>query len=67
MLTNYKAQYKNELAAAAGVSMRTFRRWLHAEHRALCALGYNPKDKLLPPSVVKYLCEKYVITFENHD
>ncbi len=57
----YKAMYKIELARAAGVSLRTFNRWLQTDKIQLEARGCTGNEKLLPPSAVKYLCEKYVI------
>ncbi len=56
-----KAMLKSELAAAAGVSCDTFRRWLHSDTDYLRAQGITPKTKFLPPHVVRYLCEKYDI------
>lgn len=57
----FRAMYKYELAAAAGVSRRTFSRWLRTDHTDLQQLGYKPSMHLLPPACVKFLCEKYVI------
>ena len=54
-----KAMLKSELAAAAGVSCDTFRRWLHTAY--LHQQGITPKTKILPPQVVRYLCAKYDI------
>ena len=56
-----KAYTKIELARAAGVSGETFRRWLRTDEAYLRASGINPRTKILPPKVVKYLCEKYDI------
>ena len=56
-----KAMLKSELAAAAGVSRDTLRRWLHSDAEYLRSQGLNPKAKMLPPQVVRYLCEKYDI------
>ncbi|MGM9805825.1 MAG: hypothetical protein ACI3Z7_05240 [Candidatus Aphodosoma sp.] len=57
--------YKNELARAAGVSSDTFRRWLSASRNELEALGVSPNAKLLNPAAVRYLCEKFVIEFDE--
>ena len=59
----YKSMYKYELADAAGVSMFTFRRWLEACEEDVIRLGYKKTQKFLTPIVVKFLCEKYGITF----
>ena len=60
-----KSYSKIELARAAGVSGETFRRWLRTDAAFLCANHITPKTKLLPPHVVKYLCEKYDIEVEG--
>lgn len=59
----YKAMYKSELAEAAGVSRMTLYRWLKApEIRKLMRKeGIKDTCKLLPPHVVKGICERYVI------
>ena len=56
-----KSYSKIELARAAGVSGETFRRWLRTDEAYLRANHITPKTKLLPPHVVRYLCEKYDI------
>jgi hypothetical protein len=56
-----KAMSKFELADAAGVSRETFRRWLRTDKAFLEANHISPSAKILPPKVVKYLCEKYDI------
>lgn len=56
-----KSYSKIELARAAGVSGETFRRWLRTDADFLRANHITPKTKLLPPHVVRYLCEKYDI------
>ena len=56
-----KSYTKIELARAAGVSGETFRRWLRTDATFLRANHITPKTKILPPHVVKYLCEKYDI------
>ena len=58
---SYKAMYKNELARAAGVSTAVFRTWMKSDKQALEAMGITPRQQLLPPVAVRYLCEKYVI------
>ena len=63
-MANYKAKYKNELARAAGVSLDTFRRWLKSDNSVLEEMGITPRQQLLPPIAVRYLCEKYDIDIE---
>lgn len=60
-----KAMLKSELAAAAGVTCDTFRNWLRSDADYLRAQGISPKAKLLPPQVVRYLCEKYDIEIKD--
>ena len=61
---SYKAMYKNELARAAGVSTETFRRWLKSDKTMLAEMGVTPRQHMLPPKAVRYLCEKYDIEIE---
>jgi hypothetical protein len=56
-----KACSKFELAQAAGVSVETLRRWLKNDKSFFEAHSVSPKAKVLPPIVVKYICEKYCI------
>ena len=56
-----KAMLKSELAAAAGVSRGTFRRWLQSDAEYMREQGVKPTRKMLPPKVVKYLIDKYCI------
>ncbi len=58
-----KSAYKNELADAAGVSMRTFQRWLSQNRDKLTALGARPRQQLLPPKAVEWICREYGIDF----
>ena len=60
-MAKYKSMYKYELANAAGVSSDTFRCWLQSDRTKLKAMGVAPKQHLLPPKAVRYLCEKYDI------
>ncbi len=61
----YHAMYSYELADAAGVSRPTFRKWLIAEKDELNKMGYNISMRIMPPQVVRYLCEKYVIILDG--
>ena len=56
-----RAMLKSELAAAAGVSKETFRRWLRTDAAYLQNHGVKKTAKILPPNVVKYLMDKYCI------
>ena len=61
-MAKYKSMTRTELADYAGVSRRTFFRWLsHKEHKkALRKLGAE-NMKLLPPAAVRYICETFEI------
>lgn len=50
-----RSMYKYELARLAGVSRRTFGRWLKCHETELAAFGYRPKSQLLSPAAVNYL------------
>ena len=56
-----KSAYKFELANAAGVSDRTFRRWLNKNSMQLALLGVTPTTKMLPPKAVDWICREYGI------
>ena len=56
-----KSYSKTQLADAAGVSVATFRRWLKTDEAYFHSQGIQTSAKLLPPHVVRYLCEKYCI------
>lgn len=56
-----KAMYKNELAEAAGVSRRTFQRWLKENRSRLSCFGVKPTSHMLPPRAVEWVCREYGI------
>ena len=60
----YKAATREQLAQAAGVCRQTLDKWIKENRKTLNRIGYKPRA-VLPPSVVAWLCEKYVITMEN--
>jgi transcriptional regulator with XRE-family HTH domain len=48
---------KKELCEALGVSPSTLRRWLNEEYYGeLSESGYQKKDRILKPKVMKWLC-----------
>lgn len=53
--------YKSELAAYAGVSTGTLRRWLIPYRQQLNDIGVKPKDQLLSPKAVKFICDQLSI------
>ena len=56
-----KSSYKYELAAAAGVGYRTFQRWLGKNRVKLTELGASPRQQMLPPKAVEWICKEYGI------
>lgn len=53
--------YKSELARMAGVSDRTFSRYLFNRRQILIEMGVSPHTHLLPPNAVKYISDDYGI------
>ena len=58
-----KSAYKYELADAAGVSRRTFQRWLSENRSRLSRFGVKPTSHMLPPRAVKWVCDEYGIDY----
>ena len=58
-----KSAYKYELADAAGVSRRTFQRWLRENRGRLSRFGVKPTCHMLPPRAVRWICLQYGIDF----
>ena len=56
-----QAMFKSELAKLAGVSSRTFRRYLATRRPILTAMGVSPFARKLPPQAVHYISEDYCI------
>ena len=56
-----RSYFKNELARAAGVSYRTFQRWLSQQSETLAKWGVTPRTQMLPPVAVKWICGQYGI------
>ena len=52
---------KSELARLAGVSSRTFRRYLATRRAIFTAMGISPFARKLPPQAVRYISEDYCI------
>lgn len=56
-----KCMMKYELAAAAGVSMRTFSRWLSLNEGRLRPYGVTKSSRLLRPRAIRFICQEYGI------
>ena len=52
---------KQEMADAAGVSVKTLMSWCRPFREELEQMGLKPRAKKLPPYVVAYLAEKFCI------
>lgn len=63
-MCKYQSFYKYQLANAANVSLKTLNRWLKNDTEELQKRGLKKTDKLLNPSIVKFICEKYVIEMD---
>ncbi len=53
--------YKSELARLAGVSPRTFRRYLASRRAVFDEMGVSLMTQKLPPKAVKYICDEFSI------
>lgn len=60
-MTIMKAMSKQQLADAAGVSVKVLMSWCRPYRRNLESMGLKPKDRVLPPHIVKFLAEKFCI------
>ena len=56
-----KAMSKQQLADRAGVSLNTLRRWMKPLRQELEERGMPPGARVLPPSVVKFIAERFCI------
>ncbi|MBQ6086225.1 MAG: hypothetical protein IJK94_07080 [Bacteroidaceae bacterium] len=56
-----RSYLKSEIARAAGVSYRTFQRWLRQQSEMFCKWGVTPRTQLLPPVAVQWTCNAYGI------
>lgn len=56
-----KAMTKQQLAAYAGVSVRTLRNWCKPYEQELARMGMTPGMRVLPPNIVKWISEQFCI------
>ena len=56
-----KSMTKQKLADKAGVSLNTLNRWCKPYKKELEAMGLQPKARLLPPVIVKFIADKLCI------
>ena len=56
-----KAMSKQQLADRAGVSLNTLNRWMKPLQQELEKRGMLPGARMLPPSVVKFIADRFCI------
>ena len=56
---------KQQLADAAGVSVKVLMNWCKPFRSEFEKMGLKPKDKVLPPAIVKTIAEKFCIDVEE--
>ena len=56
-----RSMLKSELARAAGVSTRTFSRWLAKDSQLMRKHGITKHSHIIPPKAVRFLCHYYGI------
>ena len=59
-----KAMTKQQLADKAGVSLNTLNRWCKPLHDELRQLGLQEGARMLPPSIVRFIAERFCIDVE---
>jgi len=60
-----KAKSKSQLAEMAGVSVDTLMDWCRPYRRELEGMGMKPGQRVLPPSIVKFIADKFCIDVED--
>ena len=53
-----KAMSTSQRADSAGISVRTVMKWGTPVKKELTRMGMSPTAKVLPPHIVKFICEK---------
>ena len=56
-----KAMTRQQIACCAGVTVKTLSKWMKPQRKELEALGLRPGMIVLPPVIVKYICDKFCI------
>ena len=60
-----KAMSKQQLADAAGVSVKVLMSWCRPYFKEFEAMGLKPKDRVLPPRIVRFISEKFCIDVDD--
>lgn len=53
-----KSKSKSEIAQAMGTTTRTLYSWMARHRQRLKSMGVEPRQRLLPPKAVKFICEE---------
>ncbi len=59
-----KAMTRTQLAAYAGVSVRTLVNWCKPYQKELAQMGMTPDMRVLPPNIVKWIAERFCIDID---
>jgi hypothetical protein len=60
-----KAMSKQQLADAAGVSVKVLMNWCRPFRKEFEAMGLKPRDRVLPPRLVKLIAERLCIDIDD--
>ena len=55
---------KQQIAACAGVSVRTLFNWCKPYQNELAQMGMTPGMRVLPPNIVKWIAERFCIDID---
>ena len=64
-IVSMKMYYKSEVAQLAGVSRRTFQRWMALHRQELEERGCNIYSKFVHPKAFEYICQEYCIDIDS--
>ena len=59
-----KAMTRTQLAAYAGVSVRTLVNWCKPYQKELAQMCMTPDMRVLPPNIVKWIAERFCIDID---
>ena len=55
---------RQQLADAAGISVKVLMSWCRPYRKKFETMGLKPKDRVLPPIIVKFIAERFCIDVE---
>ena len=58
------AMTRTQLAAYAGVSVRTLVNWCKPYQKELAQMGMTPDMRVLPPNIAKWIAERFCIDID---